>query len=387
MHTRSKEIKYLEKLMLNAPIFYHINGFSKYKMNINPAVLKNLTIQQQQQMLRFISEPEHNLMFDSGARHMFSLSNIMMRRLISLNPSTTNNKNKLIEIYRHFLMRCSGKFGRLISSQFLNRGRSQQIPPPSEIIQLLNSNSLQKRLMSISHYGYAALLGNTGAIAEMVLRLSKIYVSSRFKKQLLEFIEYGISRRCPDCLAVMAYFLDVGLGIVPIDRQRALKLAGESAEAGSFIGWEVLASLLEFNDLNQDPYDGVYVDETAAGVRLFVRERATHNVQFLRMLKESCCKSCLNQFSNGNDVCQDCGLEFGLFIFNYYPDDDTVVSKHEQLRIAIEIYYKILIENPFSHSICVDVRKNLINIYKKRRQLFGGSVEATDEEIRRLEAI
>jgi hypothetical protein len=29
MHTRSREIEYSEKLKLNAPIFYHINGFSK----------------------------------------------------------------------------------------------------------------------------------------------------------------------------------------------------------------------------------------------------------------------------------------------------------------------------------------------------------------------
>jgi hypothetical protein len=46
-----------------------------------------------------------------------------------------------------------------------------------------------------------------------------------------------------------------------------------------------------------------------------------------------------------------------------------------------------LSENPSSHPICVDVRKNLVKIYKDGEQLFGGSIEATDEEISRLEEI
>jgi hypothetical protein len=75
-------------------------------------------------------------------------------------------------------------------------------------------------------------------------------------------------------------------------------------------------------------------------------------------------------------------------VFNNYPDDDdTSVPKPEQMRISVEIYYKILSENPLSHPICIDVRRNLVKIYKARERLFGGSIEATDEEIRRLEAI
>jgi hypothetical protein len=57
------------------------------------------------------------------------------------------------------------------------------------------------------------------------------------------------------------------------------------------------------------------------------------------------------------------------------------------MQIAVKIYNKILSENPPSHPICVDTRRNLIKIYKEREWLFGGSVEATEEEIHRLEAI
>jgi len=89
-----------------------------------------------------------------------------------------------------------------------------------------------------------------------------------FKRQLLRLIEYGISHGCPDCFAIIAHFLDIGFGgIVQMVRKHALKLSGESSEAGSVIGWEVLADLLKSNASNQDPF---YVDETYAGVRLYV---------------------------------------------------------------------------------------------------------------------
>ena len=393
-HTRSSEmIEILEKLNLNTSLFYTINGFDKYKMNRNP-VLKNLTILQKRRMFRFISE--HLLLFDSGARHMFSLSQLVMRRLIPLNPSTINNKNTLIEIYRHFLMRCSGRFGRLISSQFVLHGRFQQINP-YEIIKFATLNSLQKQLLSISHYGYAAFLGNTSAIAEITYRLYRITMYDRcgnidnpFKIKLLRLIEYGISRRCPDCLGMMSHFLDVGLGIVPVDRQRALELAGQSAEAGSIYGWFALACLLNDNSnhlSNYDKYDdGIYVDEDDLGVRKFVCERATFDEQIRWTLEERGCESCLPQFYDGKDECHYCGFEFD--VFNHYPnDDDTSVPKPEQMRIAVKIYYKILSENPSLHPICVDVHRNLIKIYKAREHLFNGSIEATDEEISRLEAI
>lgn len=363
-------------------------------MNINP-FFGNLAKQQQhKQMFRFISE--HLLRFDPRARHMFSLSQFLMRRLISLNPSTKNNKNTLIEIYRHFLMRCSGRFGRLISGQFILHGRFQPINP-SEIIKLACSNSLQKQLLSISHYGYAALLGNTSAIAEITYRLYRITlydrcgnINNHFKIKLLRLIEYGISRRCPDCLGMMSHFLDVGLGIVQIDRQRALELAGQSAEAGSIYGWFALARLLKDNSdkasYNDEFDDGIYVDECNFGVRKFVYERATLDEQIRWTFEEHGCESCLDQFYVGKDECHYCGFEFD--VFNHYPDDDdTSVSKPEQMRIAVEIYYKILRENPPLHPICVNSHKNLVKIYKARERLFDGSIEATDEEIRRLEAI
>jgi len=362
-------------------------------MNIN-TVLKYLKIQQKRRMFRFISE--HLLLFDSRARHMFSLSQFLMRRLISLNPSTTNNKNTLIEIYRHFLMRCSRKFGRLISSQFILHGRFQPINP-YEIIKFASLNSLQKQLLSISHYGYAAFLGNTSAIAEITYRLYRITMYDRcgnidnpFKIKLLQLIEYGISRRCPDCLGMMSHFLNVGLGIVPVDRQHALKLAGQSAEAGSIYGWFALAYLLECNSnhlSNCDEFDdGINVNECDLGVREFVHQRITLDEQIRWTFEERSCESCLDQFYVGKDECYYCGFEFD--VFNHYPDDDdTSVSKPEQMRIAVEIYYKILSENPPLHPICVNSRKNLVEIYKARERLFGGSIEATDEEIRRLEAI
>ena len=362
-------------------------------MNINP-FFGNLAKHQQQQMFRFISE--HLLLFDSSARHMFSLSQFLMRRLISLNPSTTNNKNTLIEIYRHFLMRCSGRFGRLISGQFILHGRFQPINP-SEIIQFSCSNTLQKQLLSISHYGYASLLGNTSAIAEITYRLYRIKmydrrgnINNHFKIKLLRLIEYGISHRCPDCLGMMSHFLDVGLGIVPVDRQRALKLAGQSAEAGSIYGWFALARLLKDNSDNASYHDefddGIYVDECDLGVRLFVCSRILLDEQIRRTLEEHGCESCLDQFYIGKDECHYCGFVFD--VFNYLQnDDDTSVQKLDQMQIAVKIYYKILSENPPLHPIYVDSHKKLVEIYKQREWLFGGSIEATDEEIRRLEAI
>jgi len=59
----------------------------------------------------------------------------------------------------------------------------------------------------------------------------------------------------------------------------------------------------------------------------------------------------------------------------------------DQMRIAVDIYYKILNENPQSHPIWADSRRNLIQIYKENEMSFGGSRQATDEEICRLEEI
>ena len=58
---------------------------------------KNLTIQQKQQMLSFMSI--YNLIFDSGALCIFSQSHFVMGRLlIGMKPSNTNNKNTLKKI-------------------------------------------------------------------------------------------------------------------------------------------------------------------------------------------------------------------------------------------------------------------------------------------------
>ena len=92
-------------------------------------------------------------------------------------------------------------------------------------------------------------------------------IDNRLKNKLFRLIEYGISCGCLNYIAVIALFFDV----VQVDRQRALKLAGESAESGSMIGWKVLTNLLEFNASNQDPFDdGIEVNETDAGVRLHI---------------------------------------------------------------------------------------------------------------------
>ncbi|MCX6262524.1 MAG: hypothetical protein NTY95_17120, partial [Bacteroidia bacterium] len=171
--------------------------------------------------------------------------------------------------------------------------------------------------------------------------------------------------------------------------RNVLKLAGQSAEAGSIYGWFALARLLKDNSDHasyHDKYDdGIDVDECDLGVRLFVCERATRDEQIRQTLEEYGCDYCLNQFYDEKDEC-DCGFKFDVFN-NYQDDDDTSVSKQEQMRIAVDIYYKILSENPQSHPICIDSRKNLVKIYKERERLFGGSIEATDKEILRLEEI
>jgi len=365
-------------------------------MNKNPR-FKNLPINQQQQLMRFMEK--YRLDFPRKSVCWFSMAQFVRRRLLApMGQTISYNRNQIKDSYEEFLKRCSMKFGLSLSPQFIIRGRFNPINLP-EIVQLMSSNSLQTKILSISHYGTAILLGNTSAIAEMVIRLSKISMydhngnaDNRLKNKLLQFellklIEHGISRRCPDCLGMMSHFLDTGFGIVPVDRQRALKLSGESSEAGSVIGWFSLARLLKDNSdnvlYNDEIDDGI--DEDDLGVRQFIGKRATRDEQIRRTLEDHGCKSCLAEFYLEKDECPDCN--FDLTLFNNYPDDNTSVSKKEKMRIAVEIYYKILSENPQSHPICVDSRKKLVEIYKQREWLFGGSIEATDEEIRRLEAI
>ena len=363
-------------------------------MNINHKI-KNLTMRQQQQLMRFMKERE--LDFPRKSICWFSMAQFVRNCLLSqMKPSSKNNKNKIARLREEFLRLCSMKFGLSLSPQFIFRGRSNPINP-RDVIQFQSTTSFEKQLLALSNYGTATLLGNTSAIAEIFYRLFKITIYDRrgnidnnFKFKMLRLIEYGISRRCPDCLGMMSHFLDVGLGIIPVDRQRALELAGQSAEAGSIYGWFTLARFLKNNSDNasyNDKFDnGIYVDECDLGVRLFVRSRILLDEQIRRTLEEHGCESCLPQFYDGKDECRNCGFEF--FVFNHYSDDDdTSVPKPEQMRIAVEIYYKILSENPLSHPICIDTRKNLVKIYKEREWMFGGSVEATDKEICRLEAI
>lgn len=210
-----------------------------------------------------------------------------------------------------------------------------------------------------------------------------IYVHGMSKVILL--VEYGISLGCSDCLGLMAYVCCIGYGYNSKERN-VLKQAGQSAEAGSIYGWFALARLLKDNSDHasyHDRYDDeINVDETDLGVWQFVGERETRDEQIRRTLEEHGCENCFDRFYYGKDECCDCGFEFDVF-----DDDDTSVPKPEQMRISVEIYYNILSKNPLSHPICVDTRKNLVKIYKARERLFGGSIEATDEEIRRLEAI
>ena len=345
---------------------------------------------QQQQLLRFMER--YNIFFDSRALCIFSQSRFVMGQLLTGEiPSNTSNKNTLKKIIEKFLKRCSMKFGLYLSPQFIIRGRSNSINP-RDIIRFQSTTLLQHQFLALSNYGLAALLGNTSAIAEISYRLSKtpmynedglIYAYGMNKVILL--VEYGISRKCPDCLGLMAYFRSTTIAYNS-DQQNVLKIAGQSAEAGSIYGWFALAHLLKDNSdhasYHKEFDDELDIYEDDFGVRKFVCERATRDEQILRRLEEHGCDSCLDQFYYGKDECRDCGFEFDVF-----DDDDTSVSKQEQMRISVAIYYKILSENPLLHPICVDVRKNLVKIYKAREHLLNGSIEATDKEIHRLEAI
>ncbi len=243
--------------------------------------IKYLIIQQQQQMLSFIER--YNIFFDSHAHHMFSQSRFVMGRLlIRTNPSNTNNKNTLKKIKEQFLKDCSRKFWRLISIQFMLRGRSQQINP-QDIIRLQGEDSIQKQFMSISHYGIAVLLGNTSAIAEMVRRLFNIKIYERgilvysLYRQFLKLLEYGIFHKCSDCIGVMAHFLNVGFySIIQRDKQHALKLAGESIEGGSVIGCFVLVELLsKLDSFHQDKFDDEKIKDAIKILQEIIRKKNT----------------------------------------------------------------------------------------------------------------
>ena len=354
-------------------------------MNSDFRKLKN---KQHQQLIHFMKE--HSLDFPKRTLYLFSMAQFVRNRLFApIKPSTRNNSNEIVRLREEFLKRCSMKFGLYLSHQFIIRGRSNSINP-RDVIRFQSTTLLQYQFLALSNYGTATLLGNTSAIAEISYRLSKtpmynedglIYAHGMSKVILL--VEYGISRKCPDCLGLMAYFRSTTIAYNS-DQQNVLKIAGQSAEAGSIYGWFALAHLLKDNSdhasYHKEFDDELDIYEDDLGVRLFVCERATCDEQILRRLEEHGCDSCLDQFYYGNNECRDCGLEFDVF-----DDDDTSVPKPEQMRIVVEIYYKILSENPSSHPICVDTCRNLVKIYKARERLFGGSIEATDDEIHRLE--
>lgn len=358
---------------------------------MNP-LFKKLTIQQQQQLLKFMEK--YGLDFPRESLCLFSMAQFLRKRLLApIRPSITYNEHQINESYEEFLRRCLRKIGISQIPEFINRGRSNPINP-QDIIRFQSSSLLQDQIFAISHYGPAFFLGNTSAIAEMCYRLSKITmydqngtIDQRGIFKVVSLIEYGILLNCFDCLGVMAYFSYIEYGAV---RKDVLKLAGQSAEAGSVYGWFALARLLKENSDHMSYHDkfddGIDVDGSDLGVRLFVRPRIPLDEQIRRALEEHDCESCLDQFYDGKDECRGCGFEFD--VFNYYQDDDdTSIPKLDQMQIAVKICYKILSENPPSHPICVDTRRNLIKIYKEREWLFGGSRQATDEEIRRLEEI
>lgn len=314
------------------------------------------------------------------------------RLLAPMGKTITNNQYQINESHEEFMRRCLIKFRKILLSQTILLGRFQPISL-QDVIQFQLATSFRKQILTISHYGTAVLLGNIGAIAEMCYRLSKKMMNdntelpySKGMSKVISLVEYGISLGFPDCLGLMAYFRSTTIAYIS-DQQNVLKLAGQSAEAGSIYGWFALARLLKVNSDKEsyhNEFDGIYIDESDFGVRWLVHERATRDEQIRRTLEEYGCASCLDQFYDGKEKCRDCCFEFD--VFNNYSDD-TSVSKPEQMRIAIDIYYKILSENHPSHPICVDSRKKLVEIYKARERLIGGSIEATDDEIHRLEAI
>ena len=347
-------------------------------------------ITRHQQLIRFMKE--HSLDFPKRTLYLFSMAQFVRNRLFApIKPSTRNNSNEIVRLREEFLKRCSMKFGLYLSPQFIIRGRSNSINP-RDVIRFQSTTLLQYQFLALSNYGLAALLGNTSAIAEISYRLSKtpmynedglIYAYGMNKVILL--VEYGISRKCPDCLGLMAYFRSTTIAYNS-DQQNVLKIAGQSAEAGSIYGWFALAHLLKDNSdhasYHKEFDDELDIYEDDFGVRKFVRPSLSLDEQIRQTLEEHGCDSCLDQFYDGKDECCDCEFEFVMF--NNYPND-TSVPKQEQMRIAVEIYYKILSENPPSHPICVDVHRNLIKIYKAREHLFNGSIEATDDEILRFE--
>lgn len=357
----------------------------------------NLTIQQEQQQQKLmLLIKEHKCNFPRELLHLFSMAQFVRRRLLApMRQTITNNQYQIKDSYEEFMRRCLIKFSRILLSQTILLGRSQPISQ-QDIIRFQSATSFRDQILTISYYGTAVLLGNIGAIAEMCYRLSKTPMYddaerpySRGMSKIISLVEYGISLGFPDCLGLMAYFRSTTTAYFS-DQQNVLKLAGQSAEAGSIYGWFALAHLLK-NNSDRASYhdkhdDGINIDECDLGVRQFVRSRIPLDEQIRQALEEHGCGLCLPQFYDGKEKCRGCGFEFD--VFNHYSDDDdTSVPKSDQMRIAVEIYYKILSENPPSHPICVDSRKNLVKIYKHGEQLFGGSIQATDEEIRRLEEI
>ena len=221
-------------------------------MNINP--VRNLAIQQQQQQQQQLMRlmKEHSLGFPKRALYLLSMAQFVRKRLFApMKPSSRNAENRLVRLRYEFLKLCSIKIGLYLSHQFIFRGRSNPINH-QDIIRLNKEKSLEKQFLSISHYGTAILLGNTRAIAEIIYRLFKIKIYSQdgflaysVYQKFLDLLEYGTSRRCPDCLAIIAHFLNVGFySIIQRKIQRAVKLAGESVEAGSVIGCLILVGLL-----------------------------------------------------------------------------------------------------------------------------------------------
>jgi hypothetical protein len=373
-------------------------------MNSDFRKLKN---KQHQQLLKFTEK--YGLDFPKESSCLFSMAQFVRNRLLDpIRPSITYNEHQIKDSYEEFLRRCLRKIGIFQIPEFINRGRSNPINP-QDIIRFQSSTLLQDQIFAISHYGPVFFLGNISAIAEMCYRLSSLNLNNAMKEQLIQLIKYGISLGCRDCLGMMSYFMYIERGA---EYKDVLKLAGQTAEAGSIYGWFALARLLKDNSdmaSYHNEHDRIHVDEYNLGVRQFINPRIPLGEQIRRALKEYGCKLCQEHYKYSKEhQCPDCELceeeqcpncelceeeqcpncNFDFSIFNYFQDDDDKsIPILDQMQIAVKIYNKILSENPPSHPICVDTRRNLIKIYKEREWLFGGSVEATEEEIHRLEAI
>ena len=129
---------------------------------MNPP-FKNLTIQQWQQLLRFMKE--HSLDFPKESLCLFSMGQFVRKRFLApIQQSITYNEHQIEGSYNKFFRICSRKIAIYKIPEFIRRGRSNPINP-RDVILFQSTASLQYQIFAISNYGPAFFLGNTSAIA------------------------------------------------------------------------------------------------------------------------------------------------------------------------------------------------------------------------------